>query len=149
MKKLIEILSAIGGAILSFICGMPPIIWILIAVMSLDYVTGILCGLMGVSPKTDTGGLSSTTAFKGLLKKVLILCVVGLAALIDNAIATSAGIEMAAVTGACALWFVASEGMSILENAAAMGIPIPKILLQALEIMRSKGDAKPPDETHE
>ena len=139
MKRLVEILSAIGGAILSFFSGMPPIIWVLVAVMSLDYVTGILCGLMGKSPKTESGGLSSTTAFKGLIKKVLLLCVVGLAALIDHAIAMSAGIEMAAVTGACALWFVASEGMSILENAAAMGVPIPKILLQALEIMRSKG----------
>jgi len=139
MKRLVEILSAIGGAILSFFSGMPPIIWVLVAVMSLDYVTGILCGLMGKSPKTESGGLSSSTAFKGLIKKVLLLCVVGLAALIDHAIAMSAGIEMAAVTGACALWFVASEGMSILENAAAMGVPIPKILLQALEIMRSKG----------
>ena len=125
---------------LSFFTGLPPIIWVLIAIMTLDYITGMMCGFMGKSPKTETGGLSSKTAFEGLLKKVLILVVVGLAALVDHAIAVSAGIEMAAVTGACCLWFVASEGLSVLENAAAMGVPIPKVLLKALEIVRKKGE---------
>ena len=141
MKRIAEWLAAAGGAVLAFITGLPVISWILIGVMSLDYITGIMCGLMGKSPKTETGGLSSKAAFEGLMKKVLILMVVGLAALVDHAIAVSAGIEMAAVTGACCLWFVASEGLSILENAAAMGVPIPKVLLRALEIMRQKGDS--------
>ena len=139
MKKIPELLAAAGGAIASFFTGLPPLIWILLAVMSLDYITGLICGLMGKSTKTATGGLSSSAAFEGLLKKILVLIVVGVAALIDHAIATSAGIEMAAVTGACCLWFVASEGLSIVENAAQMGVRVPKILLQALEIMRSKG----------
>lgn len=139
MKRLTEILAAIGGAVVSFFTGMPPIIWVLVAVMTLDYITGLMCGFMGKSPKTATGGLSSGAAFQGLMKKILILIVVGLAALVDHAIAVSAGIEMAAVTGACCLWFVASEGLSILENAAAMGVPIPKVLLRALEIMRKQG----------
>lgn len=141
MRKGIEILSAIAGAMVSFFSGLPVIVWVLIGVMSLDYATGILCGLLGRSPKTETGGLSSGAAFLGLLKKAVILSVVGLAALIDNAIAQSAGIEMAAVTGACCLWFVASEGMSILENATSIGVPVPKALLSALEIMRQKGEA--------
>lgn len=140
MKKITEALAAALGAVCSFFTGLPPIIWVLVAAMSLDYVTGLLCGAMGKSPKTETGGLSSHAAFKGLLKKVLILIVVGLAALVDHAVTVSAGIDMAAVTGACCLWFVASEGLSILENAAAMGVPIPKVLLKALEIMRDKGD---------
>ena len=152
MKKISEILAAAGGAIASFFTGLPPLIWILLATMSLDYLTGLICGLMGKSSKTDTGGLSSAAALQGLLKKILLLIVVGVAALIDHAIATSAGIEMAAVTGACCLWFVASEGLSIVENAAQMGVRVPKILLQALEIMRSKADqeaapAQKPDES--
>ena len=142
MKHIHEFLAAIGGVILSFFTGMPPIIWVLVAVMTLDYVTGLLCGFLGKSPKTETGGLSSKTAFEGLLKKVLILIVVGLAALVDHAVTVSAGIEMAAVTGACSLWFVASEGLSIIENAAAMGVPIPQILLKALEIVRKQGDGE-------
>lgn len=140
MKKILEILSAAAGAVLSFFTGLPPIIWILVGIMTMDYITGMLCGAMGKSPKTETGGLSSGAAFMGLLKKAVILAVVGLAALVDNAIAVSAGIEMAAVTGATCLWFVASEGLSILENAAAMGVPVPKALLKALEYVRKKGE---------
>lgn len=140
MKKITEALAAALGAVMSFFTGLPPIIWVLVAVMTLDYVTGLMCGAMGKSPKTETGGLSSKAAFEGLLKKVLILIVVGLAALVDHAITVSAGIDMAAVTGACSLWFVASEGLSILENAAAMGVPIPKALMRVLEIMRKQGD---------
>lgn len=146
-KKIVEALAAAAGAVASFFCGLPPIIWILLAVITLDYVTGIVCGVMGKSPKTENGGLSSKEAFQGLLRKALILFVVLLAALLDRAVAVSADIEFAAVSGATCLWFIASEGMSILENAAAMGVPIPKILLNMLELFKSKGgdDEKPPD----
>lgn len=145
IKRVTEGLSACCGAVASFIVGLPVIIWILIGVMSLDYITGIMCGCMGKSPKTETGGLSSKAAFEGLLKKMLILMVVGLAALVDIAISSVASIEMVAVTGATCLWFVASEGLSVLENAAAMGVPIPKILLKALEIMRKQGQGQEED----
>ena len=148
MKKTIwEALAAAAGAVASFFCGLPPIIWILLAVITLDYVTGIICGIMGKSPKTENGGLSSKEAFQGLLRKALILFVVLLAALLDRAVAVSADIEFAAVSGATCLWFIASEGMSILENAAAMGVPIPKILMNMLELFKAKGgdDEKPPD----
>ncbi len=143
-KKLVEALAAVGGAIASFFCGLPPIIWVLLAVMSLDYITGIICGLMGKSPKTPNGGLESRAAFIGLLKKALIVFVVLLAALLDRAVAMGAGIEFDAVAGATCLWFIASEGMSVVENAAAMGVPIPHILLQALELFKGKG-GEPPD----
>ncbi|MBR3106095.1 MAG: phage holin family protein [Clostridia bacterium] len=141
MKRITEILAAIGGAVVGYFIAMPPIVWILVAVMSLDYATGLICGFMGVSPKTESGGLSSDAAFKGLMKKVLILCVVGLAALIDRAVTQGTGLEIAAVTGATCFWFVASEGLSVLENAAAMGVPIPKVMLRMLEMMRQQGDA--------
>lgn len=147
-KKIVEALAAAGGAVVSFFCGLPPIIWVLLAVISLDYITGIICGVMGKSPKTENGGLSSKEAFQGLLKKALILFVVLLAALLDSAVPMSAEIEFAAVSGATCLWFIASEGMSILENAAAMGVPIPRILLNMLELFKGKGgeDSHPPDQ---
>ena len=141
MKKITEILAAIGGAIASFFCGLPPIMWVLIAVMTIDYITGILCGLMGKSQKTETGYLSSGAAFIGLLKKALIILVVLLAALLDKAVTMGTGVTFEAVAGATCLWFIASEGFSILENVASMGVPIPGVLKQALEIMRKKGDA--------
>lgn len=140
MKKITEILAAIGGAIASFFVGLPAVIWVLVAVMSIDYVTGIMCGFMGVSPKTETGYLASGAAFKGLLKKAVIIMVVLLAALLDKAVSMGAGITFDAVAGATILWFIASEGFSIIENVAAMGVPIPRVLMQALEMMKAKGN---------
>ncbi len=137
--KILQMLAAVGGAILSFFCGIPPIMWVLVAVMSLDYLTGIICGIMGVSEKTPHGHLDSSAAFRGLMKKVLIIIVVLLAALLDKAVAMGAGIEFAAVTGATCLWFIASEGISVLENVIKLGVPVPVILTKALELMKSKG----------
>ena len=140
-KKVIEFISAIGGAIASFFTTMPPLVYILIGVMSIDYVTGLICGAMGKSKKTETGYLASHEAWKGLLKKGVILLVVLLANLLDIAVSKGAGITVEAVMGATCLWFIASEGLSILENVASMGVPVPKILIRMLEIMREKGDA--------
>lgn len=146
-RRIIEALAAAAGAVASFFCGLPPIIWILLAVITLDYVTGIICGVMGKSPKTENGGLSSKEAFQGILRKALILLVVLLAALLDRSVAISADIEFAAVSGATCLWFIASEGMSVLENAASMGVPIPRVLLNMLELFKGKGGSEhPPDQ---
>ena len=141
-KKILEVLAAAGGAIASFFVNMPPLVWILIGVMTIDFVTGLLCGAMGKSKKTENGYLDSNEAFKGLLKKMLIILVVVLAACLDYAVSVGAGIQFEAVMGACCLWFIASEGLSILENVASMGVPVPKILLNLLEIMRQKGDGQ-------
>ena len=74
------------------------------------------------------------------VKKALILLVVLLAALLDMAVSKGAGIQFEAVMGACCLWFIASEGMSILENVASMGVPVPRVMMKLLEIMREKAD---------
>ena len=147
MKKVIEILSSIVGAIASFFVNMPPLVWILIAVMTIDYITGLICAAMGKSQKTENGYIASNQAFVGLLKKALILLVVLLASLLDMAVSHGAGIAFTAVMGATCLWFIASEGFSILENVALMGVPVPKILLRLLEIMKEKGEA--PEEKKE
>lgn len=141
MKKITEWLAAIGCAIASFFVNMPPLVWILIAVMTIDFITGLICGAMGKSNKTENGYISSSQAFVGLMKKALILLVVLLAALLDKAVSEGAGITFEAVMGATCLWFIASEGFSILENVALMGIPVPKILMRLLEVMKDKGDA--------
>ena len=140
MKKVLELLAAAGGAVASFFVSMPPLVWILIAVMTIDYITGLICGAMGKSEKTESGYLASHAAFVGLMKKALILLVVLLAALLDQAVSAGAGIQFEAVMGATCLWFIASEGLSVLENVAAMGVPVPGILLKLLDLMRSKGD---------
>ena len=153
MKKVAEVVAAIGGAIASFFVNMPPLVWILIAVMSIDYITGLICGAMGKSKKTETGYLASHAAWLGLMKKALILLVVLLAALLDAAVSKGAGISFEAVMGATCLWFIASEGLSVLENVASMGVPVPKIMMKLLEVMREKGnvpeEAEPEEEVPE
>ena len=155
-EKIWKAIAAAAGAVASFFCGLPPILWVLLAVMTLDYLTGILCGIMGKSQKTEHGGLSSSTAFTGLLKKLLIIAIVALAYLLDHAVTLNVGVQFAAVSGATCLWFIASEGISVsgatclwfiasegisvVENAAQMGVPIPKALKQALEVMKGHGD---------
>ena len=141
-KKITEILAAIAGAIASFFTTMPPLVYVLIGVMSIDFLTGLMCGALGKSKKTENGYLASHEAFKGLMKKILIILVVVLAACLDYAVSLGAGITFEATMGATCLWFIASEGLSILENCASMGVPVPKILLNLLEIMRQKGDGE-------
>ena len=154
MKKILELLAAAGGAVASFFVQMPPLVWILLAVMTIDYITGLICAAMGKSSKTENGYIASHVAWQGLMKKALILLVVLLAALLDQAVSKGAGIQFEAVMGATCLWFIASEGLSILENVATMGVPVPKILLKLLEVMRAKGDvqeakAEKPDDKEE
>lgn len=138
MEKLYKGAAAAFGAVVSFFTGMPPLLVALLGVMSLDYATGLLCALMGVSPKTEGGALSSRAAREGLARKVMLLAVVALAALVDFAVASGAGAPFSATTGTVCLWFVAAEGISILENAAAMGLPVPKALKQALESVKER-----------
>lgn len=140
MKKIGELLAAAGGAIVSFFVQMPPLVWILIAVMSIDYVTGLILAALGKSTKTENGYIASHAAFIGLMKKAGILLVILLASLVDMAVSHGAGIQFEAVMGACCLWFIASEGFSVLENVAQMGVPVPKVLMKVLEIMKEKGD---------
>lgn len=140
MENLSKALAAVVGVVASFFTGIPPLMWALLGTMSMDYITGIICGYLGVSTKTQGGGLSSRAAFVGLLKKMTILLLVLLAVIIDYAIANSAGISFNAITGAVCLWFIASEGLSVIENAAELDVGVPKVLKRALEVMKDTGD---------
>ena len=143
MDYLYKIAAAAAGAVISFFTGIPVIMWVLIAMMTLDYVTGLMTGMMGVSSKTEGGKLSSRAAFDGLMRKIMIFLVVILSVLVDLAVQYGAGVTFNAVTGATCLWFIASEGVSVLENAAELGVPIPGILRKALELLQdSSGDAE-------
>ena len=136
MDSLYKIAAAAAGAVISFFTGIPVIMWVLIAMMTLDYVTGLMTGMMGVSSKTEGGKLSSRAAFDGLMRKIMIFLVVILSVLVDLAVQYGAGVTFNAVTGATCLWFIASEGVSVLENAAELGVPIPGILRKALELLQ-------------
>ena len=66
-----------------------------------------------------------------------------LSTLVDHAVSLSAAPGFCAVSGAACLWFIAGEGISILENAVLLGVPVPRALRAALEMMKSKGDSDP------
>ena len=111
---------SIGTAIESLNSEMNGVMWTLIAFISLDYITGVIDSFYH---KT----LSSKTGFKGILKKVAILCVVAVASIVGIYV-----FQSDALGTAVTLYYVSNEGISILENCAHIGIPIPRVLKNAI-----------------
>ena len=101
--------------------------------MGLDWCAGILTALCGKSDKTADGRFRSSAAFRGLTKKLLMLAVIALAVLVDRMTGTD-GICRSAAIG----FYAADEGMSILENARALGVPLPKFVGAALKKLRGE-----------
>lgn len=125
---IIKTASGAVGAVVGFLYGEINGLFIaIIALMALDYITGILCA---VSTKT----LSSEVGFKGLVKKLMILVIIAVAHLVDAYIIGTGSALMSAVI----LFFAANEAISIIENAAALGLPVPKKLRDVLEQIRNK-----------
>ena len=103
--------------------------------MGMDYITGILVALMGKSSKTSNGKFKSSVAFAGLTKKLLMLIVVAMATLVDRLIGTNGVARFAAIG-----FYVANEGMSVIENVNGMGVPFPQGLLDTLERLRQRSN---------
>lgn len=134
--KMVKTAAAIAGAVLSWWTGLGVMPQVLAVVMVIDYLTGLMCAWRGVSPKTEGGGVSSRVGFDGLIKKAAIILVVLLAVEIDTAIGTNA------IAAAAMCFYIANEGVSILENTALLGVPYPAALKNALETMKDKGEEK-------
>ena len=116
---------------------------VLVLLMVVDYVTGCACALTGHSTKTETGHFWSQVAFLGILKKGLIMAVVLVAAQLDKALGNNGGAEnIAMFRSAAEFFYIATEALSITENAGLMGVPIPKPLRKALEALRDKNDGE-------
>ena len=112
---------------------------LLFLLMIADYVTGIIAAAMGKSRKTPHGGISSAAGAKGLLRKALSLLVVLLSALLDRFVNQGNAMFQTAVT-----WFyISNEAISLLENLARCGVPVPAKIRAMLEQMRSEEDAAP------
>lgn len=127
---IIKTTSGVIGAVIGFLYGEITGLFIaIIALMALDYVTGILCGIAAKA-------LSSEVGFRGLVKKLMVLVIIAVAHLVDYYIIGTGSALMTAVI----LFFAANEGISILENAAKLGLPIPKKLRDILEQLRKDDD---------
>ena len=134
--KIVKVLAAIGGAIAGAFGGFDTMLMVLVACMVLDYATGLIVAWMGKSHKTDSGHLDSKVGFVGIGKKALMLLVVLMAALLDRALGAEA-----AVFRTMMIWFyIANEGLSVLENLSLAGVPFPTAVLKALEQLRDKAD---------
>ena len=134
-------LAAIGGAIAGALGGWNVTMTVLVAAMAADYLSGLAVAGMGKSNKTENGGLSSKVGWQGLLRKGMIMLVVLIAATLDTAMG-----DVHVFRDAVCWFYIANEGLSLLENLALAGIPFPAQLKDLLEQAREK-NAKPPNTT--
>jgi toxin secretion/phage lysis holin len=123
--------ALLGGLIGQFLGGWDGFLLCLSAFVVLDYLTGVLGAARAQR-------LSSAQGFHGILKKILIFMVVGMGHLLDTALLGGAG---APLRSAMIFFYLANEGLSILENLAALGVPIPKRLKQ---VVADLGEEDPP-----
>lgn len=142
--KIIKVLCLVAGAVAGLYGGWSSALTVLAIMMSVDYLTGVLVAVSGKSPKAEGGGLSSKIGFVGLAKKGFIMLIVLVATQLDKAIGNTTMVFQTAAV----FYYIANEGLSILENADLMGVPFPEFLRKRLEIMREQKN-KPPDEDDE
>ena len=140
--KIIRWLAAVGGGIAGALGGWDQLLIVLVAMMGVDYLSGVMVALMGKSPKTDYGGLSSKVGAQGLLKKGLMLLVVLVSALLDRAM----GAQAAVCRDAVCWFYIANEGLSLLENLAQAGAPFPERIRELLGQKRDEADGDEPSE---
>ena len=120
-------ITALGGWLGYFLGGMDGLMIALIVLMTLDYVSGVMCAIVDRK-------LSSAVGFKGICKKVFILMLVGVAHIIDLHVVGTGS----ALRGAVICFYMSNEGLSLLENAAHIGLPIPDKLRDILAQLHDK-----------
>lgn len=128
-------IGAIGAAVAGYFGGWDNSLRALVIFMVADYITGlVVAGVFKKSTKTKTGRLSSKIGYKGLCKKCMILLFV----LIGNQLDMVVGSNY--IRDAVCIGFMANELLSITENAQLMGVPLPKIIDNAIELLKNKED---------
>lgn len=123
-----NIASVLLTTIIYLLGGMDIALKSLIIIMMIDYITGVASAIYNKK-------LSSKIGFKGIIKKFSYLCVVALSVVIDNLISQDGVIRTLVI-----YFFVANDGLSIIENMAEMDIKLPKKLVDSLEQIKGKGE---------
>lgn len=120
------VVSAIGTAF-SYVCGWDGQIEALLCLMLIDYISGVMAAY--INPNLS---LNSQRGFKGICKKIMIMLLVAVAHIVDRAIGQ-------AMAQAIVVWFfIGNEGLSIIENAAKSGVPVPQKLCDTLEQLKKE-----------
>ena len=131
LEKVIETIIAGLGAILGFVFGgMDGMFFALLAVIIIDYITGCLVAV--VQKK-----LSSEVGFKGISKKIIILALVGVAHILDSQVIRGGS----ALRTATIFFYITNEGISILENAGRLGLPLPRKLKAVLKQLNTEEES--------
>ena len=121
--------AGVGGWLGWFLGGVDGLLYALIAFAVVDYITGVMCAIVDKK-------LSSAVGFKGICRKVLILMLVGIANLLDVQVIGTGSVLRTAVI----FFYLSNEGVSLLENAAHLGLPIPEKLKAVLAQLHDKAN---------
>ena len=129
--------GVIGGMISQAFGGWDAALISLLLFMAVDYLSGlIVAGVFHSSDKSETGTLNSAACWQGLLKKGMTLVIVLVAARLDIVLGT------AFVRDAVVIAYVVNETISIIENAGLMGLPVPDVIMSAIEQLQGKNEQK-------
>lgn len=123
------VFAAIGGWLGWFLGGCDGPLYALLAFVTLDYITGIMCAIVDKK-------LSSEIGFRGIFKKVLIFALVGIGHIIDAYVIGAGSVLRTAVI----FFYLSNEGVSLTENAAHLGLPIPEKLKAVLEQLHDRSE---------
>ena len=123
------IFTAVGGWLGWFLGGCDGLLYALIAFVVIDYITGVMCAVADRN-------LSSEVGFKGIAKKVLIFLLVGIGNIIDTQVIGNGSVLRTAVI----FFYISNEGVSLVENAAHLGLPIPEKLKAVLEQLHDRAE---------
>ena len=133
MKELLTtvqlVFAAVGGWLGWFLGGCDGLLFALVAFVVIDYITGIMCAIVDKK-------LSSAVGFKGIFKKVLIFALVGVGHILDTRVIGAGSVLRTAVI----FFYLSNEGISLLENAGHLGLPIPKKLKSILEQLHDRSE---------
>lgn len=126
-------IGVVGSVIASLFGGWTASLTTLLIFMGIDYVSGlIVAGVFHNSPKTETGALESRAGLKGLIRKFSMLLFVLIGHRLDVAVGSTY------IRDAICIAFMANELLSIVENAGLMGVPIPAVITNAIDILKKK-----------
>ena len=129
------IFAAVGGWLGWFLGGSDSLLYALLAFVTLDYITGIMCAIVDHK-------LSSAVGFKGIFRKVLIFALVGIGHILDTQVIGTGSILRTAVI----FFYTSNEGVSLVENAAHLGLPVPEKLKNVLEQLHDRAEKGNPAE---
>ena len=132
---LCTVFGIIGASISKVFGGWDAALTTLIIFMAIDYASGIIvAGVFHKSSKSDTGGLNSHIGWQGICRKGITLAIVLVACRLDMLIGTSY------IKDAVIIAFCANELISIVENAGLMGLPIPNVIIKAIDVLKEKSN---------